>query len=77
MVVVDKPPSWPVHPCGGMRYNTFYFITLYCIPVVDKPPSWPVHPCGGMRYNTFYSIKLYCIPVVDTRHHGLYILVEV
>ena len=26
LVVVDKPPSIPVHPCGRYRHNTVVFI---------------------------------------------------
>jgi len=26
LLVVDKPPSWPVHPCGNYRFNSLLYI---------------------------------------------------
>jgi 23S rRNA-/tRNA-specific pseudouridylate synthase len=36
VVVVDKPASMPVHPCGRYRHNTVIFILAKVISVIAK-----------------------------------------
>ena len=60
VVVVDKPASMPVHPCGRYRHNSVIFI-LAKVPV-------PVPVLHSLcRY-------LWCIPVLAQRKVLFYVL---
>ena len=58
VVVVDKPASMPVHPCGRYRHNSVIFI-------LAKVPVPVLHSL--CRY-------LWCIPVLAQRKVLFYVL---
>jgi 23S rRNA-/tRNA-specific pseudouridylate synthase len=62
VLVVDKPASWPVHPCGNYRLNSLLYIlarelgyrNLRPVHRLDKVSI--LYPCGNCRLNSLLYI---------------------
>ncbi|VDI47010.1 Hypothetical predicted protein [Mytilus galloprovincialis] len=86
VVVINKPPSIPCHPCGRYRFNSIafiqgkeygYILILEVSVVIKKPPSIPCHPCGRYRFNSIAFIlgkKYGYILILEAKNMDILIL---